>query len=247
MKRTLSFWLALTLMFSLTACGSNTESGAAFAPETSGSVSASVPPESPSASQPESPAPAQSSPASQRSDSALVESEGPEETGKTKILIAYFSATNNTEGIANHIKNILGDDADLYEIVPEILYTSADLNYNTDCRANQEQNDASARPAISGSVENMEDYDVIFLGYPIWWGQAPKIISTFLESYDLSGKTIVPFCTSASSPLGSSVTKLQDLTGSATWLEGRRFSGGASRSTVESWVNGLGLTLTPAA
>lgn len=247
MKRTLSLWLALTLMFALTACGSNTESGAAFDPETSGSVSASVPPESPSASQPESPAPAQSSPASQRSDSAPVESEGPEETGKTKILIAYFSATNNTEDIANHIKNILGDNADLYEIVPEILYTSADLNYNTDFRANREQNDASARPAISGGVESMEDYDVIFLGYPIWWGQAPKIISTFLESYDLSGKTIVPFCTSASSPLGSSAAKLQDLTGSATWLEGQRFSGGASRSTVESWVNGLNLTLAPAA
>ena len=131
------------------------------------------------------------------------------------MLIAYFSATNNTEGIANHLDAIL--DADLYEIVPETPYTSADLNYNTDCRANREQNDASARPAISGSVDNMEQYDVIFLGYPIWRGQAPKIIYTFLESYDLSGKTIVPFCTSGSSGIGSSATNLRTLASSATW------------------------------
>ena len=162
-----------------------------------------------------------------------------------KVLIAYFSATNNTEGIANHLDAIL--DADLYEITPETPYTAADLNYNTDCRANREQNDASARPAISGSVDNMEQYDVIFLGYPIWWGQAPKIISTFLESYDLSGKTIVPFCTSGSSGIGSSATNLHSQANGASWMDGQRFSGGASRSTVESWVNGLGLTLTFAA
>ena len=164
----------------------------------------------------------------------------------SKVLIAYFSATNNTEGIANHLDAIL--DADLYEITPETPYTSADLNYSdSTTRATREQNDPSARPAISGSVDNMEQYDVIFLGYPIWWGQAPKIISTFLESYDLSGKTIVPFCTSGSSGIGSSATNLHSLAGSATWLDGQRFSGSASRSTVESWVNGLGLTLTPAA
>ena len=158
---------------------------------------------------------------------------------ETEVLIAYFSATNNTEGIASHLDAIL--DADLYEIMPELPYTAADLNYNSDCRANDEQNDPSARPAISGSVDSMEKYDVIFLGYPIWWGQAPKIISTFLESYDLSGKTIVPFCTSGSSGLGSSATNLHGLASNATWLDGQRFSGSASRSTVESWVNGLDL------
>ena len=162
-----------------------------------------------------------------------------------KVLIAYFSATNNTEAIANHLDAIL--DADLYEIMPEQPYTSADLNYNTDCRANREQNDASARPAISGSVKDMEQYDVIFLGYPIWWGQASKIISSFLEGYDLSGKTIVPFCTSGSSGIGSSATNLHSLASSATWLDGQRFSGSAARSAVETWVNGLDLTLTPAA
>ena len=164
----------------------------------------------------------------------------------SKVLIAYFSATNNTEGIANHLDAIL--DADLYEITPETPYTSADLNYSdSTTRATREQNDPSARPAISGGVDNMEQYDVIFLGYPIWWGQAPKIISTFLERYNLSGKTIVPFCTSGSSGIGSSATNLHSLANGATWIDGQRFSGSASRSMVESWVNGLGLTLTPAA
>ena len=162
------------------------------------------------------------------------------------VLIAYFSNTNQTENIANLLQSIL--NADLYKITPETPYTSADLNYNNDsCRANQEQNDNSARPAISGSVENMAQYDTVFLGYPIWWGQAPKIISTFLESYDLSGKTIVPFCTSGSSGIGSSATNLHSLASAATWMDGQRFSGNASRSTVETWVNDLGLTLTPAA
>jgi len=164
----------------------------------------------------------------------------------SKVLIAYFSATNNTKGVANHLNAIL--DADLYEITPEQPYTSADLNYSdSSTRATTEQNNPNARPSISGSVDNMEQYDVIFLGYPIWWGQAPKIISTFLESYNLAGKTIVPFCTSGSSGIGSSTINLHSLASSATWLDGNRFSGNADRSTVETWVNGLDLALTPAA
>ena len=156
-----------------------------------------------------------------------------------KTLIAYFSATNTTEGIANSLKAVL-PDADLYDIVPETPYTSADLNYgDNSSRTTREQNDASARPAISGKVENMEQYDVIFLGYPIWWGQAPKIISTLLESYDLSGKTIIPFCTSGSSGIGSSATNLHSLASSATWQDGQRFGGGTAQSAVETWVNGL--------
>lgn len=164
----------------------------------------------------------------------------------TDVLVAYFSATGNTENIAEHLASIL--DADLYEIVPQVPYTSEDLNYsNSDCRANREQNDPAARPAISGGVENMGDYEVVFLGYPIWWGDAPKIISTFLESYDFDGKTIVPFCTSGSSSIGSSADDLAALTQGATWLEGQRFSGSASRETVSQWVDSLGLTLGQAA
>ncbi len=150
-------------------------------------------------------------------------------------LVAYFSATGTTKKLAKYAADILG--ADLYEIVPEKPYTKADLAYNTDCRANREQADPTSRPAIAGSVENMEAYDTILLGYPIWHGQAPRIISTFLESYDFSGKTILPFCTSHSSGIGSSDTNLHALADRANWLSGKRFPTGTSWKEIESWLN----------
>ena len=157
-----------------------------------------------------------------------------------KILVAYFSATGTTKGVAEHIAN--GLNADIYEIVPEEAYTDADLDYNdNNSRTTIEMNDPDARPAISGSVENMEQYDIIFVGYPIWWGEAPRIVSTFMESYDFSGKTIVPFCTSGGSGIGSSASNLERLTSGATWLDGRRLNGSDSQDTVMEWVNGLGL------
>lgn len=163
--------------------------------------------------------------------------------GENKILVAYFSATNTTEKIAGYIADEL--PADLYEIVPEIPYTSADLNYgDSSSRTSIEMNDPNSRPAISGSVEDMGQYDTVFLGYPIWWGEAPRIISTFLESYDFSGKTIIPFCTSGSSGIGSSATRLHGLTDGAGWLPGRRFGSSATQGDMLAWVNGLGLDLT---
>lgn len=127
----------------------------------------------------------------------------------TKTLVVYFSCTGTTELVVEYVKEILG--ADIYEIVPENPYTEADLAYYTNGRADQEQNDPDVRPAISGGVENMDTYDTIILGYPIWHGQAPRIISTFLESYDFSGKTMIPFCTSHSSGIGSSASNLHVL------------------------------------
>ena len=168
------------------------------------------------------------------------EESAPEPEGGRDVLVAYFSATGNTENIAEHLETAL--NADLYEIVPEVPYTDEDLNYsNSDCRSNQEQNDSAARPAISGGVENMGDYEVIFLGYPIWWGDAPKIISSFLESYDFAGKTIVPFCTSGSSSIGESAEALRALASDAVWLDGQRFSGNDTLETVEQWLDSLGL------
>ncbi len=131
-------------------------------------------------------------------------------------------------------------NANLYEIVPEDPYTEEDLAYYTNGRADQEQNDASARPAISGGVEDMEKYDTIILGYPIWHGQAPRIISTFLESYDFSGKTIVPFCTSHSSGIGSSADNLHALcSNSVNWLDGKRFEAGTTKETLEEWFGDM--------
>ncbi len=147
-----------------------------------------------------------------------------EGTDEQKVLVAYFSATGTTEGVAEAIHNQIAGSY-LYEIVPQVPYTEDDLKYYTDCRADREQADSTARPAISGSVENIEQYDVIFIGYPIWHGQAPKIIYTFLESYEFSEKTIIPFCTSASSPMGSSATNLHSLAPQAIWKSGARISG----------------------
>lgn len=158
------------------------------------------------------------------------------------VLVAYFSATNTTEGAAETIADCV--DGELYEITPEQPYTSADLNYNDDgSRSTIEMNDPNSRPAISGSVTDFEKYDIVFVGYPIWWGQAPRILSTFVESYDFSGKTVVPFCTSGGSGVGSSATNLEKLTSGATWLEGKRLNGNASESDISDWISGLGLNI----
>lgn len=165
------------------------------------------------------------------------------EEGDGKILVAYFSATGNTEGVAQKLADGLG--ADLYEIVPETPYTSDDLNYSdSSSRSSVEMNDPGARPGIAGSVENMEQYDVVLVGYPIWWGEAPRIMSTFIESYDFSGKTLAAFCTSSSSGFGSSDSALQEAADSAAWLDGIRFSSGASSEEILEWANGLGISGT---
>ena len=222
MKKLFSMLLALTMAVSLAACGA----GTAGDPQESQPGSAPSASEPPASTEPEpTPAPTE---------------ETPSEEATPSTLVAYFSATGNTEGVAEHLQAIL--DADLYEIVPAEPYSDDDLNYNvSDCRANREQNDPDARPAVDGTVENMDGYDVIFLGYPIWWGEAPRIISTFLESYDFSGKTIVPFCTSASSGMGGSAENLAALAADTAWLEGARFAPGTSQEEVAAWVDGLGL------
>lgn len=163
----------------------------------------------------------------------------PQPTGG-QALVVYFSCTNATKGIADRI--VEATDAATWRIVPEVAYTSEDLNYNnSSSRANREQNDPSARPAIKGKCENLAGYDVIFIGYPIWWGKAPKVIFTFLESHDLTGKTIIPFCTSHSSGIGSSDTDLHRLATGAEWKQGRRFSGNESEETITNWIESMNL------
>lgn len=160
-----------------------------------------------------------------------------------RVLVVYFSATGSTRGVAEHIADIVG--ADLFEIVPEKPYTGADLDYrDASSRASREQDDPAARPAIHGEVEDMGQYGVVFLGYPIWHGQAPKIISTFLEGCDLSGKTVIPFCTSGGSGIDGSEGALNALAPQARWRSGERFGAGASREAVKDWVDGLELGAT---
>lgn len=158
----------------------------------------------------------------------------------SKILVVYFSATNNTESVAQKLADGLG--ADIYEIVPMQPYTDEDLDYgNSKSRSSVEMDDPNVRPEISGTVENMDQYEVVLIGYPIWWGEAPRIMSTFVESYDFSGKTLAAFCTSASSGFGSSDSLLKEATDSAIWLDGHRFSAGASAEDVMEWADGLGI------
>ena len=217
MQKITAVLLVFVLVFSLASCGGNSENNRASAGENAST--------------------------SAESASAATESETPEnDAAEQKILVAYFSATGTTEGVAEQIAE--GLSCNLYEITPQDPYTDADLNYSdTNSRTTSEMNDENARPAISGSVSDMAQYDVVFLGYPIWWGEAPRIISTFLESYDFTGKTIVPFCTSGSSGISSSVSSLKPLTSGATWLEGQRFGGGVSDETVMEWVRSLNLAL----
>lgn len=150
-------------------------------------------------------------------------------------LVVYFSCTETTKTLAEYAADSLG--ADIYEIIAEQPYTDEDLAYYTNGRADQEQNDPSVRPAISGNVENMDIYETIILGYPIWHGQAPRIISTFLESYDFSGKTIFPFCTSHSSGIGSSDSNLHSLCSDSTiWVDGKRFGSETTKEEIENWL-----------
>ncbi|MCI8553681.1 MAG: aldo/keto reductase [Clostridiales bacterium] len=167
-----------------------------------------------------------------------VQTEGAE-SAPSKTLVAYFSCTGTTERLAQYAADIL--TADLYPIVPEIPYTEEDLAYGTDSRADREQRDPDCRPAISGSIPSMAEYDTVLLGYPIWHGQAPKILFTLLESDDFAGKRIIPFCTSHSSGIGSSAASLRPLSPNAIWAEGKRFSAQASRSELAAWLDDLGL------
>ena len=161
-----------------------------------------------------------------------------------EILIAYFSCTNHTESIAEYIEDYTGGD--LFEITPTEPYTDADLTYSdSSSRTYIEDKDDGARPEISNQVDGMENYKIIFLGYHIWFGKAPKIIYTFVEIYkdQLKGKVIIPFCTSASSEMGSSAENLHSLAQDAVWKNGKRFASNASKGSVENWLKDLNLKL----
>lgn len=256
MKKTIAILLSFGMILGLTACGSSAGQGESSSVEDTvveSSTENSAQPESSDMQDGSGVAEDTENNAGNETQSAENGTEdeaetqqpnaGNSEAQSSRVLVAYFSATNTTKGVAEHIAD--GLDADLYEIVPEEPYTDADLNYNDNSsRSTIEMNDPSARPAISGSVENMEQYDIVFIGYPIWWGEAPRILATFVESYDFSGKTVVPFCTSGGSGVGSSATNLEQLTSGATWLDGRRLNGSDSQDTVMEWVNGLGLNFS---
>jgi len=162
-----------------------------------------------------------------------------EKTNNSKIAVIYFSATGTTEKIAKYISE--ETNADLVRIEPKETYTSADLNYNSDCRANKEQNDENSRPEIKNKIY-AQDYDVIYLGYPIWWGTVPRIILTFLDSYNLDGKTVIPFCTSGSTSISQSQSTLEAYNKNIKWLKGKRFNSSTSESDIKEWIKELDIS-----
>ena len=153
-----------------------------------------------------------------------------------KILVAVFSASGVTKKVGREIARIA--EADFYEIVPEEIYTAADLDWmNKKSRSSLEMNDPSARPRIAGGALDMAAYDTVIVGFPIWWGVAPRIIDTFLESYDFSGKKIIPFCTSGGSGVGRSDTALhKDVSGDAEWARGRQINR-PNEAEIRRWLN----------
>lgn len=232
MKRFIPLFLAMIMVFS--ACAGENSSNSGSTPNNAQNEQQSISGTEDSSST------ANLQPASSEPEaSAGTNTEPPGQS--TKILVAYFSATGTTKQIAEHAANAMG--ADLYEITPAQPYTSEDLNYNDkNSRSTKEMDDPSCRPQISGGVENMADYDIVFIGYPIWWGEAPRIVSTFVESYDFSGKTVVTFSTSGGS--GHNDRSIKNLAGGANWITGTRIRSNALRSDVVNWINGLNLNIT---
>lgn len=224
MKKIVGLSLAFLLFFSMTACGAGSnESQNDTAEEVLSSTD-------------------EVSQSTENVSNEAEKSEAPSEEidDDSKILVVCFSATGNTKTIAEKIVEVTG--ADYFEIVAEEPYSEDDLNYSDDeCRANREQQDESARPAISENVENIEQYDVVLIGHPIWWGMEPRIIDTFMESYDFSGKTLTNFCTSGGSGINTSTDNLKALSPNANWLDGRRFSDDSDAEAIQEWINSLNL------
>ncbi len=156
----------------------------------------------------------------------------------TKVLVAYFSATGTTARAAEKLADVTGGE--IYAIVPAQPYTSADLDWNDKrSRSSVEMNDTNARPAIKGRKENIADYDVVFIGYPIWWDLAPRIINTFIESHDLNGKTVIPFATSGGSTLAGSAAALKKSYPALNWKDGRLLNR-ADEKSIRAWLDELG-------
>lgn len=154
-----------------------------------------------------------------------------------RTLVAYFSATGTTARVAREIADVTGGE--LFRIEPQSPYTDADLNWNDkDSRSSVEMNDPQARPAMKPFTQNIADYDTIFIGYPIWWDLAPRIINTFIESYDLQGKTLIPFATSGSSSIGNSVAVLKKEYPALQWENGKLLNR-VGRNTIKEWIEQL--------
>ena len=212
-----SLLLAALMILSLTACGNKASNDT---PTQTPSNDAGTPAQTP--------------------DDAAGDSDSTASGGK--VLVVYYSASGNTKRVAEDIAEAAGGD--LFEITPTEPYTSDDLNWtNSDSRVSREHDDESLRdvPLTTTEVENWDEYDTVFIGYPIWWGIAAWPVDNFVKNNDFTGKTVIPFATSSSSGMGRSGTLLSEMAGTGDWQDGQRFRSNASQSDVADWVSGLGL------
>lgn len=234
MKKLTALLLSLAMVFSLAACGNT-----ANTPADTSKDDAQTPAVSPIEKPDDTNTPDDAETPDDANTPADTTAEQPQ-TGKT--LVVYYSASGNTKRVAEDIAEAA--DGDLFEITPAEPYTSDDLNWtNSDSRVSREHDDESLRdvPLTTTEVENWDDYDTVFIGYPIWWGIAAWPVDTFVKNNDFTGKTVIPFATSSSSGMGQSGTLLSEMAGTGDWQDGQRFSSGASQSDVADWVSGLGL------
>ena len=235
MKKITAILLSVLLVFSLAACGNN-QQAKDTAPEPSSE------PVSDTISEPEKTEQPSETPSDSQTENEDNTNDTDMESTGGKTLIVYYSASGNTEEVANYIASATGGD--LFEIVPTEIYTNADLDWtDDDSRVSREHDNEDERdvPLVSDTVDNWNEYDTVFIGYPIWWGIAAWPVDGFIKANDFTGKTVIPFCTSSSSGLGESGELLEEMAGTGEWLEGERFRSGASEETVQSWVEGLGL------
>lgn len=246
MKKEISVFMILVLAMSLAACGSGKDAGdSANGVETDASVQIANEQTAQEESGTKQDTEQSDELASGEQESGLSGEPSAEEPNGTeaKALVVYFSVTGNTKAVAETLAGL--QDADIYEIVPQQPYTDEDLNYtDSTTRATVEQNDPDVRPAIQGSITDFEQYDVVYVGYPIWWGDMPRILYTFFDTYDFSGKTIAPFCTSGGSGLSGTPKTIAGLETGAEVLDG--LSVGSSQAdhsddAVADWLSGLGL------
>lgn len=233
-KRIFALILALCMTFSLFACGKK-QADPTPGSQSSANTGTADPGQGGGSAAPTDPGTGGSGSGSGSGDPSGTGSTGSGWAG-TRVAVIYFSCTGNTRTAAERIRDLTG--ADLMELVPEQPYTSQDLDYNDEsCRANQEQKDPAARPRIAGQPLDLSQYGTIYLGYPIWQGTAPRIINTFLDSYDLTGKTIRPFCTSGSSGIETSVADIRAAAPGVDVTAGLRIAD-PDGSDVKAWALG---------
>ncbi|MBR6982794.1 MAG: flavodoxin [Ruminococcus sp.] len=238
MKKMMLSILAAMCMLVFTACGTTDSSSSSTAETSAQTVSAQHETQTEQSAEVTE---------AEQSDEEKVVPEQTEEQQKTDSLdestgagtiVVYFSATGTTKGVAERIADVT--NADIFELTPAEPYSDADLDWNdNNSRTTIEMNDPDARPAIANDTVELGSYKTVYIGYPIWWGDAPRIMSTFVEAHDFSGKTVIPFCASGGSGIGRSGSNLASQAGSGNWLDGDRLDAGISESEIQDWINDM--------